>query len=179
MIAIMLEDLDPFLRELTRREFTFKPGETVFFQGDPVRQIFFVIAGAVELVRHQATGAPLIIQRAGPGAILAEASVDSARYHCSAVAVAKSALWSVSRMDFLRRMTQNQNLALAVVRRLAHELQNARFQAELLSMKTVAARLDGWIAWRGPLPPKGEWTGLAAELGVSPEALYREIAKRR
>jgi CRP-like cAMP-binding protein len=76
-------------------------------------------------------------------------------------------------------MAENPNLALAFVRRLAHELQNARFQAEVLSMKTVAARLDGWIAWRGSLPPKGKWIGLAAELGVSPEALYREIAKRR
>jgi len=29
------------------------------------------------------------------------------------------------------------------------------------------------------LPPKGEWRNLANQIGVSPEALYREIAKRR
>jgi hypothetical protein len=46
-------------------------------------------------------------------------------------------------------------------------------------MKTAAARLDGWMAWRGSLPRKGEWIGLAAQLGVSPEAVYREIAKLR
>lgn len=179
MIAIMFEDLEPFLSNLTRRELTLTPGEKVFFQGDPVRYVFFVIAGAIQLVRHQASGAPLVIQRAGPGAILAEASLDSARYHCAAVAVEESALWAISKKDLLRRMAENPNLALAFVRRLAHELQNSRFQAEVLSMKTVAARLDGWIAWRGSLPPKGEWIGLAAELGVSPEALYREIAKRK
>lgn len=175
----MFEDLEPFLRDIARRELTLASGETAFFQGDPVRYVFFVIAGAVELVRHQASGSPLVIQRAGPGAILAEASLDSARYHCAAVAVAKSTLWAVSKKELLRRMADNSNLSLAFVRRLAHELQNARFQAEILSMKTVAARLDGWIAWRGSLPPKGEWVGLAAELGVSPEALYREIAKRK
>jgi len=179
MIAIMFEDLEPFLRDLARRELTFVPGETIFLQGDPVRYIFFISAGAVELVRHQASGAPLVIQRANPGAILAEASLESACYHCAASAVANSTIWAVSKSDLLRRMAENPNLALAFVRRLAHELQNARFQAEVLSMKTVAARLDGWVAWRGYLPPKGEWVGLAAELGVSPEALYREIAKRK
>jgi len=125
MIAVMFEDLDSFLRDLARRKVTLTPGETVFLQGDLVRHIYFVISGAIELIRHQASGAPLVIQRAGPGAILAEASLDSARYHCAAVAVAKSALWAVSKKDLLRRMAENPNLALAFVRRLAHELQNA------------------------------------------------------
>ena len=62
--------------------------------------------------------------------------------------------------------------------RLAQELQRARFQVEIVAMKKVAARLDAWIASSGPLPPKGEWVRLAAEIDVTPEALYREIAKR-
>ena len=65
------------------------------------------------------------------------------------------------------------------MRRLAGELQHARFHAEVLSIRTVAARLDAWVEWNGEMPPKGEWVGLAAELGVTPEALYREIASRR
>jgi hypothetical protein len=49
-----------------------------------------------------------------------------------------------------------------------------------LSLKTVAERLEGWLIWRGGgLPPKGAWKDIAAEIGVSPEALYRELAKRR
>jgi hypothetical protein len=46
-------------------------------------------------------------------------------------------------------------------------------------VRVLAPRLDTWLDWRGALPPKGDWLRLAAELGVSPEALYREIAKRR
>ena len=46
-------------------------------------------------------------------------------------------------------------------------------------MKTVAERLDAWTAWRGSIPPRGQWVRLATELGVSPESLYREIAKRK
>lgn len=179
MIAIMFEDLEPLLADLARRHLVVERGQTIFLQGDPVRYLYFVTSGAIDLMRHQLSGAPVVLQHAGPGAILAEASLDSATYHCTAAAVLKSTLWAISKRELLKHMAQNPELALAFIRRLAHELQSARFHAEVLSMRTVAARLDAWVGWRGSLPPKGEWTGLAAELGVSPEALYREIAKRK
>lgn len=174
----MFSDLNLLLHGLDRRPLAFQPGETVFRQGDPVRHLYFVTGGAIDLVRHQPSGAALVLQHAGPDTILAEASIESATYHCAAVAVSSSTAWAISKKEFLNRLAQNPKLALALIRRLARELQNARLQTEILSMKTVAERLDAWIAWRGSLPPKGQWVHLAAELGVSPESLYREIAKR-
>ena len=68
----------------------------------------------------------------------------------------------------------------AWARHLAHEAQKARLKAEILSLKTVAARLDAWIISNdGHVPGKGEWKAVASQIGVSPEALYREIAKHR
>jgi hypothetical protein len=43
----------------------------------------------------------------------------------------------------------------------------------------VAERLDAWLGGERALQEKGTWQDLAAELGVSREALYRELAKRR
>lgn len=179
MIAIMFEELEPLLKRVARRVVAFKLGQTVFHQGDPVRQVFFVTAGTINLVRHQASGAPLVLQRAGSGTILAEASLYSARYHCDATAVTKVSTLAISKKELLNRLAQNPGLAMAFIKRLAHELQHARFHAEVLSIKTVSARLDAWTEWSGGMPPKGEWGRLAAELGISPEALYREIARRR
>ena len=52
--------------------------------------------------------------------------------------------------------------------------------AEILSLRTVAERLDARITWRGgEVPPRGTWKTVASELGTSPEALYRELARRR
>ena len=52
-----------------------------------------------------------------------------------------------------------------------------RLHAEILSLKTFAQRLDACMVWNNAeLPPKGEWLNLANQIGVSPEALYREIA---
>jgi hypothetical protein len=53
-------------------------------------------------------------------------------------------------------------------------------RAEILSLKTVSARLDAWMDWNGGvLPNKGEWKLVAGEISVSPEALYRELGRRR
>jgi hypothetical protein len=52
--------------------------------------------------------------------------------------------------------------------------------AETVSLRTVAQRLDAWLAWNEDrLPGKGEWKAVAEEISVSPEALYRELAARR
>ena len=92
--------------------------------------------------------------------------------------VESAEIFSVSRKrveDLLRRspeLYENWSAYLAV------ELQNARHRSELLSRKTVAERLSGWIDWNGKLPPRGRWKYVAQEIGVTPEALYREIKKR-
>lgn len=179
MISIMLEEFAPLLDGLARRELAFEAGQAVFHQGDAVRQVFFVTDGLVHLVRHLASGAPLILQRAGPGSILAEASLYSAKYHCDATAVTEARAWTIPKKELLNRLAESPKLGLAFSRRLATELQHARFHAEILSIRTVAARLDAWIEWNGDIPAKGAWADLAAELGVSPEALYREMAARR
>ena len=77
-------------------------------------------------------------------------------------------------------MSSNSSFSEAWTRHPAHEVQRARLHAEILSLKTVAARLDAWVAWNdGIAPEKGEWKPVAEQIGVSPEALYRELAKRR
>jgi CRP-like cAMP-binding protein len=71
-------------------------------------------------------------------------------------------------------------LAAAWAQHLALEIQRARAHAEILSLKTVAERVDAWITLNdGTLLPKGSWRRVASEIGVSPEALYRELARRR
>jgi hypothetical protein len=56
----------------------------------------------------------------------------------------------------------------------AHSVKRTRAQAETLSLKAVAARVANWIARNdGSLATKGRWRGIASEIGVTPEALYR------
>jgi CRP-like cAMP-binding protein len=158
----------------------FGSGQYLFHLGDPIHVIHVVRTGMAHLTRIQGDGSALVLQQAGAGAILAEASFCSDRYHCDAIAVRETHSLAYSVAEFRAHLRSSPDFADAWARHLAHELQKARLHAEILSLKTVAARLDAWLTWRGgAAPAKGEWRMIASEIAVSPEALYREIAKRR
>ena len=178
MIAIMSEELSSLLRGLRGSECAFAAGASVFHLNDHVRLVHFVRRGTIHLVRHQDNGAALILQRARAGSILAEASVYSERYHCDARAESAAVTWAAPQKDLRRLLEAKPEASQAWARYLTYEVQRARLHAEILSLKTVGARLRAWIIWNGALPGKGQWRRIADEIGVSPEALYREIAKR-
>ncbi|WP_428646566.1 Crp/Fnr family transcriptional regulator [Roseibium sp.] len=154
-------------------------GTYLFHQGEPVESLFLVTGGEVQLIRHQAGGSAIVLQRAGPGNILAEASTFAACYHCDAIARSNATVRGIARSRFLRHFREEPDFALAWSAQLAREVQATRLRSEILSLRTVAERLDAWIAWHGALPPKGEWNQIALQIAVSPEALYREISTRK
>lgn len=174
----MFSELNRLIEGMAGQEWHFSAGQTVFHLGNPVRHVHFVRQGIIHLVRHQSDGTALVLQRAAPGAILAEASVYSDVYHCDACAREAAVTFAVERDDLRRRLDSSPQASQALVKHFAHGLQRARLQAEILSLKTVKARLNAWLVWNGDLPPKGQWRRIADEIGVSPEALYREIAAR-
>lgn len=180
MIAIMSIPIEPFLSGLRARQWIVDAGQLLFHRGDTVKEVHFILTGSVHLVRYQSDGSTLILQRAGPGSILAEASLYSETYHCDAVASGRAEIKAYSKASVRRLLANSPEFSHVWARFLAGELQGARLRAEILSLKTVAGRLDAWIAWNGgDLPEKGEWKLVANEIAVSPEALYRELARRR
>lgn len=154
-------------------------GAWLFHGGDPVRNMYLVTAGAVELTRVTGAGAALVQQRARPGQVLAEASAYSAAYHCGARAPTAAAVRAVPVARFLERLAEDPRLAETWATHLARAVQGARLQAEIRTLRTVAERLDAWLTDGRTLPERGARQELAAELGVSREALYRELSRRR
>ncbi len=180
MIEIMSEDfIEQLMARATRRR-ELVPGTYLFHQGDAVGSVFIVEDGLVELTRHQLDGGSILLQRATTGTVLAEASVYSQSYHCDAVVGLPSHVAQLPKPVFLEHLRGDEAFSNQWAAHLAGEVQAARYRSEILSLKTVAERLDGWLAWRGnKLPAKGRWKSLALQIGVSPEALYREMARRR
>lgn len=179
MITIMSDPFIDHFLELSTGKATFAAGQHIFNQGDAITWLYLMQAGTIHLVRYQADGTVAVLQRASPGMVLAEASVFSSRYHCNAVAVTNSEALIIPVNSVRRLLRSDHVFAETWASYLSHQLQQARKRAEIASLKTVAARLSAWLAWNdGLLPSKGEWKNLADEIGVSPEALYRELAKR-
>lgn len=155
------------------------PGQVLFRTGQRVQRMYLVLQGRAELQRHTPQGAILILQNAGPGSILAEASAYSTHYHCDAQAIEPTQLAVLAKSAFLAALDKEPLLARAWSCLLANSVQAARMRAEIRSLCTVASRLEAWLEQGNVLPQKGQWQSLAAELSVSREALYRELARRR
>jgi CRP-like cAMP-binding protein len=177
MITIMSGSLDGLFSGSTLR--ALGAGESLFLTGDEVAFVFRVRSGRIALNRTTPQGTVLLLQTASEGDVLAEASAYSGQYHCDATALEPVAVEAVSKADFKRALSSDRDLAEAWERRLAHAVQEARMKSEIRTLRTVAERLDAWLSANGGvLPPKGRRQELASELGVSREALYRELARR-
>jgi CRP-like cAMP-binding protein len=121
----------------------------------------------------------VILQRATKAGLVAEASVFSARYHCDAFAVGRTTLARIPKEAVNALQTTNPRWMQEFAAHLASEVQRARGRAELLALKKVGQRVDAWLTLNeGGIPPRGRRADWAYELGVTPEALYRELATR-
>lgn len=179
MIYIMSESFADLLGTLEGRVRSLAPGAYLFHFGEPVAAVFVVLSGEIQLRRHQEDGRVVVLQRAAGGDLVAEASLFSDRYHCDAIATAAAQVRAIPKRRLRSRLRSDPDFAEALAARLAREIQSLRFRSELLSLQKVASRLDAWETWHGSLPRKGDWKQLAHQIGVSPEALYREMAKRQ
>ena len=135
MIAIMSDDLFPlfdggFFRTLAR-------DECLFLTGAPVRSMFLVTEGQVDLLRHTQSGLRILLYRAEAGDVLAEASAYSDAYHCDGTAACLAQVQSIPLPTFRARLDGRPDWAKAWAARLAHGLQGSRLNAAIRSMRTV------------------------------------------
>ena len=175
MIQIMFE----YLAKLPNSVRHLKRGQYLFHLGDRVTSVFVVLTGEVHLIRHHKFGGSAILQRALPNSILGEASLFASSYHCDAIAQSDATIQVFSKAKFLDHLQKSPTFAISLAQYLAVEVRQQRQRAEILSLKSVSEKLDAWLAQNGALPPRGTVKNVAVEIGVTPEALYREIATRK
>lgn len=153
--------------------------ESLFLAGGIPEKMFLVETGSIALQRHTENGVTLVLQHARAGQMLAEASAYSDSYHCNAVATAPSRVACLPKQTFLAMMAQDPSRAALWAAKLAREVQAARTRAEIRALPRVADRLTAWLAEGNTMLPKGAWQQVASELGVTREALYRELSRRQ
>lgn len=151
----------------------------LFIAGEEATRIFMVRSGRVHLQRHTTLGALMVLQKAGPGEVIAEASAYSSRYHCDAVAAEESLDAGFPKQRFLSALASEPALAESWSALLARSVQAARLRSKIRSLPRVVDRLDAWLGEGNALPERTRWQEVAAELGVTREALYRELSRRR
>lgn len=153
-------------------------GGWLFHLGDAPQWMFYVAGGEVVLERMGPQGTVLVLQRQRSG-FVAEASLHAARYHCDARVTRPAQIVRLPLRALNEALATDAAFALRWIAMLNAEVRRLRQQCERLSLKRVQDRLLHWLgsaASPGPAVPVGGVKSLAAELGVSHEALYRCIA---
>lgn len=167
-----------------RREKRLEAGEILFRTGDKPPGLVEVVEGRIKLVRNLASGREVTLYSAGPGDLVAEASLFAAQTHCDAVAREASLVHVYPRMNVLRSIAgANQDEgALWLTTRLANQVISLRTRLETLQIRSARDRITRHILLAGDASGRlsveiGGLRTIAAEIGLSPEAFYRALAR--
>jgi CRP/FNR family transcriptional regulator, dissimilatory nitrate respiration regulator len=154
-------------------------GDTLFRQGDPAEAIYFVESGCLRLERTTPSGTLVVLHSARAGELLAEGALAASHYHCNAVAKLPSRVQVYAKADILSHLPPGSvGFGLATV--LARHLIRARQRIELRDIRSARERVLQFLRQhadcRGHVAIQRELQDIAAELGLSREALYRTLA---
>jgi CRP-like cAMP-binding protein len=128
--------------------------------------------------RTDRRGRVLVLQRAS-GGFLAEASLSSPRYHCDAFARTDAELIAFPVEALRRAIDADARVRWAWIAMLAGEIRRQRAAVERLALRSVRERLLHWVLTEGAggrIALRTTRKELAAELGVTHEALYRTLS---
>jgi len=166
-------------RDLRRRSLA--RGELLFRQGDRVSAIYLVDSGRVRLVRHLEDGSSVALHTARAGETMAEAALFAEAYHCDAVAETPARVAVVPRAGLLQALRRDPGASLRLARLFAAQVRDLRARLEVRNIRSAAERLLAWLRLGAEgNPPRiaidRPWIGIASELGLTHEAVYRAVA---
>jgi len=154
-------------------------GDLLFKHGNKPTHMLFVTRGEVALQRLGRQGESVVLQRARHG-FVGEASLESARYHCDAVVTISGEVVAIPIEPIKQALASDSGFGSRWIAMLNQEVKRLRAQCERLSLRGVKERLLHLIATdgkEGRLPLGSGLKSMAAELGVTHEALYRAVAE--
>jgi CRP-like cAMP-binding protein len=158
-----------------------KAGEALFRLGDKTAGLCEVLAGRVRLSRVDRSGHEVILHVAGAGETLAEASLFSPSYHCDAIASSDALVRIYPKAAVLAAFDKDPKAAQAFTATLARQVMNLRTRIEQRNIRSARERVRHFLSVNADadgrtVALRGTLKDLAAELGLTHEALYRTLA---
>ena len=162
----------------------FKTGEVIFREHNPANSFYIILAGHVKIYKLSPGGTQQVLHIFGPGQSFAEAIIlKDKTYPAYAEAIQSTTLLRVTRDYFYQALFEDRNLVTGMLSGLFTKLRELASLAEELSLKTVPARLAGFLV------AESEKAGarcfelsvskqqIAEIIGTKPETLSRALKK--
>jgi CRP/FNR family transcriptional regulator len=134
----------PALHQVGQRKRTslYRRGQIVFHEGNTPFGLFCVFSGAVKVAKAGPAGREQIVRLAHPGDVLGYRALFAEEpYTATAVTLEDSLLCLVPRDTVLPLLTRCPALALAVIKRLAHDLRTAEEWVRDMALMNARQRL--------------------------------------
>jgi CRP-like cAMP-binding protein len=156
-------------------------GQALFRTGQRTSGFYEVVTGKVRLVRVDRAGREAVLHIAMAGETLAEASLFASEYHCDAIAMTAAVVRLYPKALVLGELERNPKAAQAFMAMLARQIMDLRARLEQRNIHSAHDRIWHYLTLNtGPDGRTVKVTGtlkhLAAELGLTHEALYRTLA---
>lgn len=159
-----------------------KPGQSLFQAGSRSVGFYEVLSGSVRLIRVDRSGREAVLQTASAGETLAEASLFSPTYHCDAIAATDAVVRLYPKAAFLADLQSDAQKAKSFTAMLARQVMSLRTRLERRNIQSARERVRHFLTVNAGADGRtvtlpGTVKALAADLGLTHEALYRTLAR--
>jgi len=159
-----------------------KSGELLFRSGQRTVGLYEIVSGRVRLIRVDRSGRESVLYSAEAGDTFAEASLFSPVYHCDAVAATAAKVLLFPKAAIVAALARDPKLARAFIARLAHQVMDLRTRLARRNMHSARDRIRHFLAVHAggdgrTVVLTGTLKELAANLGLTHEALYRTLSR--
>ncbi|MBL4692811.1 MAG: Crp/Fnr family transcriptional regulator [Magnetovibrio sp.] len=157
-------------------------GQSLFCAGDLVHNLYCVKSGEIQMVRNLGDGTTVLLYVGTAGQTFAEASLFSETYHCDAVTNAETLIYLYDKAHVLDILRNNEKKAFDFMAHMARQVMELRGHVELINVRAAHERVLAYIQSQMPAGSlhttiAQPWNCIAAHIGLSPEAVYRALAK--
>jgi|TARA_B110000483_G_C17987912_1_gene462364 CRP/FNR family transcriptional regulator, dissimilatory nitrate respiration regulator len=162
---------------LSSKTIHLKSGQYLFTQGDSVKNIYCVNKGRIKLVRDTFEGTPILIHVAYAEESIAEASLFSKKYHCSALAGTHTEVTVYSKNELLKVLQEKPQSMMNLLRQLTTQVRDLRMLNEIKSIYNAKEKVLTYLATEfhrdkeSDLPLKD----IAQKIGMAHETFYRTL----
>ena len=163
----------------------FEAGKVIFIEGEPAEKLYFLARGWVKATRMSVDGREQAMLFLEAGEIFGDVAVfTQTSYPGTVVALEDVDVWVLPADEFMRLLSQDVVLAMAIIRRLSERVQHYVGIVEDLSLRSVEARLANTLLQHAEkqdvqwIVPRRHWTTfdeMATRLGTVRDVLSRAL----
>ncbi|MDK1028508.1 MAG: cyclic nucleotide-binding domain-containing protein [Anaerolineae bacterium] len=123
---------------------TLKKDEVLFQKGDEGNSLFIINSGWVKVIARDTQGSDIVLNQVGAGEIIGEmALLDNEPRSAGVVALEKTEVLELKRVDFMEILKQQPDLALSVIRNFSSRMRyNTSYIEKITEMSKRVAKGD-------------------------------------